>query len=115
MPRNLWVRKIGLGLAVCLGLGAATVPVMARGTLAAAARYHGVVSYYGRPAPLGALVSVHAGAQVVATTTVELVDGLPAYEVTVAGDDPATPEHEGPVENETLSFRVNVAPATESA
>lgn len=114
MPRNGWGRTLGVGLALCIGLGAVGMPVLARGTVAPAARYHGTVSYYGRPAPVGALVSVHAGAQVVATASVTLTDGLPAYELTVAGDDPTTPEKEGPAENETLSFRVNGVPADQA-
>jgi hypothetical protein len=48
----------------------------------------------------------------VATTRVTLSpENEPVYLLVVEADDPATPQREGPAENELLTFRVNGVPA----
>ena len=111
MPRMGAVHGISMSLLVAFVLaivGGASPAGAGEGPLA---RYHGPATYYGQPAPLGTLVSVHQGNQVLASGSVFLVDGVASYDIAVTGDNPATPAKEGPGENETLAFRVNGVPA----
>ncbi|MFN2250281.1 MAG: hypothetical protein ACK2UL_00070, partial [Anaerolineae bacterium] len=73
-----------------------------------AGSYHGTATYYGEPASHGMIVSAHLGDIVLATAQVAVTpDGAAEYELQVPGDDPATPEVEGPAENDVFTFKVN--------
>ena len=97
--RLLWLACLLLSVASATGAQARDLgdiqdrPV----TAPASARYHGTATYYGNPAPINMLVSVHLGDQVLATASVFDMAGQRVYDLQVPADDPDTPQREGAV------------------
>jgi hypothetical protein len=112
--RGVAVRGLGAVLVATVALGTFGTPASLHAGTTGSARYSGEVSYYGRPAPDGALLTVNLGPDVVAASPVTRSEGQSAFSVTVPGDDPRTPRREGPRENDTLTFRVNGVPTDQT-
>ncbi len=117
-PATPWSRRMILAClcagAIAFGGSLHSASARMAGGLADPARYSGLASYYGNPAPLGMLVSIHAGGEIVATTTVIEMDGERVYAVDVAADDPDTPAVEGVADGTPLEFRVHGVPADQN-
>lgn len=99
-----------------IGLGAAQAHAAPSAIPPAPARYHGSATYYGEPASVGMLVSAHLPDNTVIAMAPVTLDEFsnPVYDITIGGDDPETPEIEGPSDGDTVRFRLHGVPTDQT-
>lgn len=68
--------------------------------------FYGYITLGGQPVAANTQLEAWIGTTRYATATIGLYQGLSIYTLNVPGDDPATPEREGGLDGETVTFRL---------